>query len=352
MKRNYMIIFIVIILIIFMIIQLTFNKRKIDAAKRPDHVSMPRIPVKAARAELQDLEVSLIKTGNLTPFKEARILSAVSGTIKDLSFKLGDHVSIGQVLAILDTRKQQIELQKSEYNVTKLKSDLNIYAELLTAKAATQEKVDDINQRYQDALNQSRQLRRQIAEAEIRSPINGMVSAKATEQGVFIDAGGEVATIVSLSKEKVQLSLTEQEVYQVKMAQPVNITTDVFPGMIAKGRISFISPQADEAHSYAVEILIDNAHGKMLLAGTFVYIEFLKSISQKKLVIPRGAIIGSIQEPSVFVLTNGIAHIRTIKTGRENGENIEVKSGLTLNSQVVISGHINLKEGSKVNLVN
>lgn len=347
-----MIVFIVIILIILMIIQLTANKRKIDAAKRPAHVSMPPIPVKVARAELQNMEVSLIKTGNLTPFSEAKILSAISGTIKDLSFKLGDHVSIGQALAILDTRKQRIELQKSEYNVTKLKSDLNIYAELLTEKAATQEKVNEINQHYQDALNQSSQLRRQIAEGEIRSPINGIVSAKATEKGVFIDAGSEVATIVSLSKEKVQLSLTEQEVYQVKVSQPVKITTDVFPGIIAKGKVSFISPQADEAHSYAVEIIIESEQEKMLLAGTFVNVEFLKPKVQKRLVIPRGAIIGSIQEPSVFVLNNGIAHIRAIKTGIENGENVEVKSGLTLNSQVVISGHINLKEGSKVNLVN
>jgi len=296
MKRNYMISFIVIIVIILIIIQLTFNKRKIDAAKHPAQVSMPRIPVKVARAEFQSLETRMVKTGNLTPFKEAKILSAVGGTIKELRFKLGDQVSIGQVLAVLDTRLQHIELQKSEYNVAKLKSDLQTYSELLTEKAATKEKVNDINQRYQDALNQSRQLRRQIKEAQIRSPINGVVSAKTTEQGVFIDAGSEVATIVNLSKEKVQLNLTEQEVYQVRMAQPVKITTDAFPGKIAEGRISFISPQADEAHSYSVEIMVNSTQGKMLLAGTFVYVEFRKPENQKKLVIPK--------EPSLVAFRN------------------------------------------------
>jgi membrane fusion protein (multidrug efflux system) len=350
MKRKYIIGLIVVILLALIIFRLASNKKTLDKKKEPAKDSVVRIPVKVATAKEELQEVSLIKTGNLAPFKEAKVLSTTGGTIQQLRFNLGDQVSEGQVLAIIDTRLAQLDLQKAETNAAKLKRDLQNYTELLEGQAATQEKVNEIRQNYLDAANQVSQVKKQISDAAIKAPTSGTISEKPVEQGVYANAGTQVATIVNLSQAKVQLNLTEAEVYQVKQGQQVKITTDVYPGREFNGKITFISPQADETHNYKIEIIADNKESALLRSGTFVYADFSRKATQNILLIPREALTESIKDASVYVVENNIVHQKPIKTGIEMGSMIQVISGLKAGEVVVTSGQINLKDGAQVSI--
>ncbi|HEY0176946.1 MAG TPA: efflux RND transporter periplasmic adaptor subunit, partial [Pedobacter sp.] len=224
------------------------------------------------------------------------------------------------------------------------------YTELLEGKAATQEKVNEIRQNYQDALNQSSQIRKQIADAAIKAPTGGIISVKATEEGSFTNAGADIATIVNLSKAKVQVNLTETEVYAVKQGQQVKITTDAYPDKVFNGKISFISPQSDVTHNYMVEIMVDNTKQSVLRSGNFVYADFSKKTKQNILVIPREALAESIKNASVYIVKDNKAYLKPINTGRETGNMIEVTSGLQKDEQVVVSGQINLKDGTAISI--
>jgi membrane fusion protein (multidrug efflux system) len=350
MKRKYIIGLIVVILLALIIFRLASNKKTLDKKKEPAKDSVVRIPVKVATAKEELQEVSLIKTGNLAPFKEAKVLSTTGGTIQQLRFNLGDQVSEGQVLSIIDTRLAQLDLQKAETNAAKLKRDLQNYTELLEGQAATQEKVNEIRQNYLDAANQVSQVKKQISDAAIKAPTSGTISEKPVEQGVYANAGTQVATIVNLSQAKVQLNLTEAEVYQVKQGQQVKITTDVYPGREFNGKITFISPQADETHNYKIEIIADNKESALLRSGTFVYADFSRKATQNILLIPREALTESIKDASVYVVENNIVHQKPIKTGIEMGSMIQVISGLKAGEVVVTSGQINLKDGAQVSI--
>ncbi|GAA4322940.1 multidrug efflux RND transporter periplasmic adaptor subunit VmeC [Mucilaginibacter gynuensis] len=350
MKRKYIISLIVVVLLALIIFRLAANKSTLDKKKEPAKDSVVSIPVKVATAKEQLQEVSLIKTGNLAPFKEAKVLSTTGGTIQQLRFNLGDHVTEGQVLAIMDTRLAQLDLQKAETNAAKLKRDLQNYTELLQGQAATQEKVNEINQNYLDAANQVSQIKKQISDAAIKAPTSGTISERPIEQGVFANAGTQIATIVNLSQAKVQLNLTEMEVYQVKQGQQVKITTDVYPGQVFNGSISFISPQADETHNYKIEIMADNKESALLRSGTFVYADFSRKTTQNILLIPREALTESIKDASVYVVQNNVVRQKPIKTGIEMGGMIQVTSGLKPGEVVVTSGQINLKDGAQVSI--
>lgn len=349
MKTKYIVIIAGILLIGMVVYKLSSNKKKINEKNSQPTVNV-RIPVKTAAVEEELLEISIKKTGNLAPFIEAKALAMTGGTIRELRFKLGDQVSQGQVLAITDSRLLQLELQKAESTAAKLHNDLNTYTELLAGKAATQEKVNEVKQDYTDALNQVGQARKNLADAAIKAPTSGTISAKAVEQGVFVNAGAEIATIINLSKTKVQVNLTENEVYQVKQGQAVNITTDVYPGKVFAGTISFISPQADATHNYPVEIMVQNTGQSILRSGTFVYADFSRKTRENMLVIPREALTESVKNALVYVVTNHVVHQKTIETGVEAGNKIQVLSGLSVGDIVVISGQINLKEGSQVSV--
>lgn len=348
MKRKYIIGLIILILIALIVFRLASNKSTLDKKKAPTQDTVVRIPVKVAEVKQQHQEISLIKTGALLPFKEAKVLSATSGTIQQLRFNLGDHVSEGQVLAVTDTRLAQLDLQKAQTNADKLRRDLDTYTELLKGQAATQEKVNEVRQNYSDAVNQVSQVKKQISDAAIKAPTSGIIAEKPVEQGVFANTGTQIATIVNLAEAKVQINLTEAEVYQVKQGQQVKITTDVYPGQVFNGKITFISPQADDTHNYRVEILAENKGSSLLRSGTFVYADFSRKTTQDVLMIPRDALTQSVKDASVYVVENNVVHQKPVKTGIEMDNMIQVISGLKAGEVVVTSGQINLKDGSKV----
>ena len=350
MKRKYLFIIIVLALLLLMFFRLMSNKRQLNEKKNPPAPKALAIPVKVANVKEQNLDVSITKTGELSPYIEAKVIATASGTITELRFNLGDQVSRGQVLAVLDTKLLALDLQKSESNVAKLKNDVQTYTELLAGKATTREKVNELEQNYRDAINQSAQLRKQIADAKIKAPTDGVISVKAVEQGVFVNAGADIATVINQSQTKVQVTLTEAEVYQVKKGQKVKITTDIFPDKIFEGRVSYISPQADATHSYIAEVMVKGADEVLLRSGTFVYADFSKTTSQMILLIPREALTESIKDASVYALKENIAYRKPIKTGIETGGMIQVTSGLSKGDLVVTSGQINLKDGTRVNI--
>lgn len=348
MKRKYIFGLIIIVIIALLVFRLASNKSTLNKKEQPSKDTVVQIPVKAVAAKEQLEVISLVKTGAVAPFKEAKVLSTASGTIQQLRFSLGDHVGQGQVLAVMDTRLMQLDLQKSETNAEKLRHDLQTYNELLQGQAATQEKVNEVRQNYLDAVNQVAQNKKQILDAAVKAPTSGVIAEKPVEDGVFANTGTQIATIVNLSQAKVQLNLTETEVYQVKTGQEVKITTDVYPGQVFNGKITFISPQADDTHNYSVEIIADNKESSLLRSGTFVYADFSRKTSQNILLIPRDALTQSIKDASVFVVENNVVYQKPVKTGIEVNGMIQIISGIKSGDVVVTSGQINLKDGSKV----
>ncbi len=350
MKRNYIISIVGLLIIVLIAYKLSANKKKIDEKKNKSVEATVRIPVKVATAKEELLELSMIKTGSIAPFKEVKALALGEGILRHVRFELGDHVKEGQVLAVMDMRALQLDLQKAETNAAKLENDLKVYTELWLGKAATQEKVTEISKNYQDALNEVNQVKKSIDDASIKAPISGIISVKSAEQGMYINSGGEIATVINLSKAKVAVNLTESEVYQVMQGQPVKITTDVYPGKVFSGNVSFISPQADATHNYSVEIMMSNTERSLLRSGTFVYVDFSKNTAERMLVIPREALMESTRNASVYIVSDSVVHQQTIRTGKEVNGNIQVIEGLHTGDVVVTSGQINLKEGSAVHI--
>ncbi|TDE15595.1 efflux RND transporter periplasmic adaptor subunit [Dyadobacter psychrotolerans] len=353
MKRKYIISIALVAIIALIAYKLSANKKQIDANNTPEKKVAVKIPVKYAEVKEQLLELRIVKTGNLAPFKESKVITTSSGILQTVRFELGDQVRQGQVLAIMDNRTQQLDLQKAESNLIKLKADLQTYTELLEGKATTREKVNDIRQNVSDAQVQVDQIRKQMGDASVKAPTSGIISAKNMEQGVFASPGSEIATIINLSRTKVQVNLTEAEVYQIKQGQSVKITTDVYPDVVFSGKVSFISPQADVTHNYMAEIMIENTQKTVLRSGTFVYADFSQKSKQNVLVIPREALTESVKNASVYVVgADNKVVLTPVQPGREMGSLIEIIGGVKAGDRVVTSGQINLKNGTEVSLAN
>ncbi len=351
MKKKYILFCIIAIVILLIGFKLYTNKKEINEEKAASEtVEDIRIPILTDTVSYINVSNSLKKTGTLIPVKKAVIYAQAAGNLKQLNFELGDQVAKGELLATIDAKKLQIDLENARAKAKKLKHDLSIYKELLEGEATTQETVDQYQLDYTDAKNQVAQLEKQVYDTRLRSPLSGIVSDKKAELGVYVNSGEELATVIDISQLKVQVYVPENEIYQLTENSIVNFTTDVYPDKKFEGKMNYISSQADETHNYLVEAKLTNPKEMPLKSGTFVYANFTNETQRQILAIPRIALIENTGQAQVYVISEGKAFIKEISLGQNYGDMVEVTQGLKKGDVVVVSGQINLKDKSAVTI--
>lgn len=351
MKKNIIIIAIVVGVVAIIGVRLISNKHKIDTGKKVVDRSHVPVAVSVFTVAEKNLAGKFQVPATLAPIHKANIAVPVQGRIVSLNIELGSHVSKGQTIGNIDTRVKQFDLQAKELSIKKMEQDYLRNKELLQGNAGTEISVTDAEYNYENTKVQAEQIRRQIADGSIISPINGMINAKNVEVGEFTNVGSVIASVVDISQLKAIVFVSERDVYQLKTGQPAFVTSEVYPGKKFTGKISFISPIGDENHNYRVEVLVSNQSASQLKAGTYVLVEFNLERKGSALQIPKGALVEGVKNPYVYISGNGTASARKVVLGRELGENIEVIGGLKVGEEIIVSGQINLTEGSKISVV-
>lgn len=349
MKKTTLIVIVAVLAVVSLIgFRLASNKKKIDAQKQPVVRTNVSIPVTVASVVEGTVSQQLIKTGNLVPYKEADLIATTAGKVTKVNFNLGSSVGQGATLVQMDNRLKELSLEATQLSIDRLKKDVTRYNTLLAGNATTEIQVNDVKYNYENALNQADQLRKQIADANVKAPISGRIVQKDIEPGEYITVGKVLGRVLDVNRLKVEVPVNESDVYRLREGQAVRVTADVFAGRTFNGRVSYIAPQGSVEHNYPVEITIDQAGG--LKAGTFVNVDFSQKSNQRALQIPRAALVESIKNPYVYVVTNNAAVRRPITVGRDFGDSIEVLSGLSAGDQVVTTGQLNLSDGKPVQI--
>lgn len=351
MKKRIIIIGVIVLLVAAIAIKLSSNKKKIDENNKPALNSNVAIPVTAMTAGVQDVNDQLIKTGTLVPFKEADIMAISSGKLISVNFSLGSRVGEGAVIAQVDSRGQQLQLEAAQLQKSKSEKDFTRYKALLEGEATTEVTLQDAKLTLDNSANQIEQLQKQISDNRIKAPVSGQVVSKMKEAGEFVSPGTILGHIVDVSRLKVNVMVSEKDAYTLKPGQSVKITTDIYPGVMFDSKITFISSQGDATHNYQVELQLVNRSDYPLKAGTFVNADFARESNQQLMLIPRSALVESLKNPYVYLAENNKAVIRKITVGREFGDMVEVLDGLTAGETVIVAGQVNIKEGSVIKAI-
>lgn len=330
------------------IAKLASNHKKINDKKNEESTKADfSIPVNVITIEPQTVGGQLVKTATLVPFQEADIMVAAPGQIVSLKFDLGTRVSEGQIIGKTDTRLKELSLQSSELALKKLETDYQRYKELYEGGGVTEVNFKEIEFNYNNTKLQVEQTKKQLADAMIKAPVSGTIVSKNIEVGEYANPGSPLGTVVDISKLKINVKVSEADVYAMKEGLEVNVTSELFPGETWKGKVRFISPRGDAAHNYTVEVVIDNPKAK-LKAGTFVYVDFSRETQENVIQVPRTALPESVKNPYVYLNINGRAIKKVVTPGRELGDNVEILGGLKAGDQVIINGQINLRDSTKI----
>jgi multidrug efflux pump subunit AcrA (membrane-fusion protein) len=213
------------------------------------------------------------------------------------------------------------------------------------------------NQAIASALADVEAAKTQVANAEqaiadtiIRAPFSGFVSSRPVAVGEFVSTATVIATILRTNPIKAQLQIAEADVPYVSPGRGVSIQVDAYKDRRFAGTVIAVNPAIDPvSRSAIVEASIENGDNA-LRQGMFVTARITRDGGSKGIFVPRSAVYNhqSTQSYRVFVIQDGLAKLRVVQLGPEEGDWIQILSGVEADEIVATSNLENLFEGAKV----
>jgi RND family efflux transporter MFP subunit len=346
--------YIAIVVFVFaaIVVVLLNNKAKLQAKEKSVIKDAYYVSVDKAEATKITEDLSLI--GTVMAYNDVNVLSETSGRITQVFAKIGDYKPAGSVLVQVDDELKKAALILAQANYDKSKKDYERFVELHKQKSATDAQLDGARLNYVSAEAQLIVAKRQLDDTKVKTPISGVITSRPVDVGSTLQGAPQptlVANVVDVSRLKIKLNVPESIVFKLKVGDYVEASTQVYPNVKFNGRVETISAKGDEAHTYPLEIVITNDGKHPLKAGMFANVNFTTLERDQVLSVPREAIIGSIKDPKVFVVENGIAKLKQVVTGASFGTKIEIINGLIENEIVVVSGQNSLRDNIKVEVL-
>ena len=350
-KRTYLWIFL-IVCVAAIAWKLYVNKQHSAAQATLAQVTGVFVPVEVALVKQETLTNELEANGIFLPAKEMFVISETQGRIVQVYKGKGDWVEEGDLIAKVDDELLHTELEATQANIAKLKKDRERLGNLIEGEAVAKNKMEDIDLGLLAAEAKEKALKKQIANTSLKATMSGTIGYRFIERGSVIGPGIQVAQITNLEKLFLMVKVTEHDVLHVRKGQAVKVTADVYPGRSISGKVTNIGLRADNTFNYDVEIEVPNPKAAPMRAGMHAQARFTFITNRQGLTVPRKAIAGSLQDAKVYVIENdSIARQRRVELGSIFSDKVEVRSGLTVNEVVVVTGQFNLSDGARVEVV-
>ena len=355
------------------------------------------VEVKTGMVVERNVERSVEVVGTLKADEEVVVSSEVKGVIEELPVDLGSVVRRGQVLARISQKEYQWRVDQANAALQQVKARLGLRGEgshpdpvqnpeVRQAKASLDEaklrfdraktliQNGDIAQeqydvaemgfrsaeaRYQAALDNFQNqvslidqriaelqlVKKQLNDATIVSPLDGIVSQRHVTRGEYIKAETRIVTIVKSNPLRLQAVFPEVAVPSIQLQMPVTLKVDAYPGRSFKGFISRISPALDEkARTLTVEATVDNSSGE-LKPGLFAKVNLLVNKQSPAVMVPVNSLVTFAGLTKLFVIQDGRAVERIVKTGVQDGDFIEILEGAKVGERIAVDMVSRLSNG-------
>jgi HlyD family secretion protein len=362
--------------------------------ERPIEVEVAAVTQRASGAQAVVLNAS----GYVTARRRATISSKITGKVVEVNVEEGMAVKEGQVLARLDDANPRAALAfaeaqaeaarrniaENEVRLADARVSLGRRTQLVKDRVVAQSEVDtaqadvdSIAARIAAARELVRVAERQVVMQQtdldntvIRAPFSGVAITKDAQPGEMVSpvsAGGGftrtgICTIVDMKSLEIDVDVNESYINRVASGQDVTAVLNAYPDWQIPARVITMVPTADRQKATVLVRIAFKQLDPRILPDMGVKVTFLAPAAHDKspegpdgaerrptLLIPKAAVRTDNGKSIVFVVRGGNAvERRAVRTGGEDGSQVEVAAGLTAGEPVVVAPPADLKDGARV----
>jgi RND family efflux transporter MFP subunit len=351
---------------------------RVSGATTAAEAPLPAVSV--VRAENGTLESAIELSGNLAPDTRVEIRSKLPGTLDTVPVRLGDRVTEGQVLATLDRREIDAQVDAAVAAVAVVRAGVDaadaalenagleverargLYekgaipkqrlesAEMQWRASKAQKDLANANVAQADAaLRRAREVQR---DATLRAPVAGVIVERNYDAGNLVGPGGDkpVVAVANLRAMKLEAGVSELEAGRLKPGVLARVTVQARPGEVFDGRVTALAPEVDQRNRhFRVEIRVANADLAML-SGMYATAR-IQTATAKGVIVPREAVFDRNGARAVYRIQNETVSIVAVKEGLSDGKRVVLVSGVQPGDTIIADARREVTEGARVRVV-
>ena len=337
----------VVAIVVLVVFKLKTNK-EITQGKVYQYDKEQAIYVQVDTLQLENVNAEFSYSGTFEPNKETKISAELQGKINTILVDAGSVVSKGQTLIQLDNLLLKLQLQTIEVQIEGLEADVNRYTILAKAEAIQGVQLEKAELGLKSAKVQKATLLEQINKTTIKAPFSGVVTAKLSEEGAFAAPGVPLLQITDITTLKFTVNVPENELSKFKLNQSYSIVVDAYPDILLTGKATMIGSKANMGSSFPVQFTVNNTSDLKIKSGMFGKVILKSDNQEKNIIIPASAMVGSENQPQIYLIKNGKAVLQNITISKKIQNKVVVSSGLNEGDVIVTNGFINLFDGANV----
>ena len=321
----------------------------------------PATNVETVRLKKGEIVRRVTLPGNVMAYQEATLYAKVAGYLKMIAVDKGDNVKTGDVLAEIEAPEMVADLVKEKAEAEAAAMDFRRVSEAQrkASDLVTPQTMDTAKAKADVARAGVQRIETLLDYAKITAPFAGVITKRWADRGALIPAAtsssaaksAAVVTLMDFSTVRVDVAVPDTEAPLVKKDLPVKVTVDELPGRNFDGTITRFAYALDEStKTMATEIEIANPD-LALRPGMWANVQIDLQKKTDAQLLPAEALVTEKNKTSVFVARDGKAQKVPIKTGFDDGINVEVTGGLTPKDAVILAGKQAVTDGQPVKAV-
>lgn len=309
------------------------------------------IPVEVIQPTRGEMLANYTGTATLEAESDAEVIARVGGQVERVLVEEGAQVRGGQVLAVLDGHQLRLQAAQARAQLAKLERDYKRQIELnqkglIAANAfeGTRFDLDNLRAAYDLAALQ-------LSYTEIRAPFSGVVAVRHIKVGQNLQPGVAAFRVTNTTPLKASVFVPERELRRLKVGQLAAVQVDALPAQSFPAKVTLVAPTIDsQTATFKVTLQVADSAAE-LKPGMFARVAIVFERKTDALAVPRAALLDADGESRLFVVENGKARQRVVRTGLSDAGRVEIVSGIAQKDQVVIVGQNGLKDGNPVHVV-
>lgn len=314
--------------------------------------------------ESQDLQAAARENKQLYEQAQASFKATISATMPDDLKKARSDVEASRqaydtATKVFESRRQlhqegalaQRQVEDARLTMVQARSALETAQQHLTSlqsvgqpeqRLGAQAQVNAAKAHYEGAAAQA-------SYAEVRSPMNGVISDRPINIGEMANSGSALLSVVDISRVIARANLPVNQAARLKAGRPATISGG---GTELNGKVTVVSPAVDP-NTTTVQTWVEAANpGELMKLGTTVQLSIDAGEIPNAIVVPAAALLSSDEggERVMVVGPDSLAHERAVIVGVRSGHDVQILSGLAAGEQVITQGALGLDDKAKVEI--
>lgn len=307
------------------------------------------VRVKVMKVALSEQKTSGRFSGTVEEAAGTPLSFSVMGTVNAVSFRLGNRVEKGQLLASLDATSVRSSYDAAKAALVQAEDAYRRMKELHGKGSLPEIKWVEAQSKLQQARSMEEMARKNLKDYKLYAPFSGVIADKSVEVGQNVIPGMAVGKLLGVSRLKVKISMPESEIASVSLHQKAEIVVPALGSRRFSGMVSEKGIMADPfSRSYEVKIDVADAGGD-LMPGMVTEVRLAGADGGTAVIVP--ARIVQLDEKNrsfVWIDNNGVAEKRVISCGDFAGDGVVITSGLKVDDRIIVEGQQKVCNGTKI----